>query len=90
MKGEFRSRESKKDRQFNGQKKNDKNRNNDLHNSAHNIKNLETRTRLKKWGLSRRVSSQLVRPIMLVKRHEHHLKWNSFVHQYARSNTNNK
>jgi hypothetical protein len=42
MKGEFRSRESKKDRQFNGQKKNDKNRNNDLHSSTQNIKDLET------------------------------------------------
>lgn len=89
MKGEFGSRESKKDRQFNGQPKNDKNPNNDLHNSTQKIKDLETHTRLKNRGFSRRVSSPVAPPIVLVKRHEHHLKWNSFVHQYVRVNTNN-
>jgi len=46
-KGVIRSRKSEMDRQYNGQKKKDKKRNNDLQNITQKIKDRATRTALK-------------------------------------------
>jgi hypothetical protein len=49
-KGVIRIRKSKKDRQYNGQMKQDKSRNNDLQNITHKTKDRVTHTSLKPGG----------------------------------------